>query len=210
MNIDWVNTILVSISMSVDCMTVGATDGIKEPGQKKRKLFLLSFLFGFFQYLMPTIGFFILYFILQYGLGTDTSAKIEAYIPWIAFGLLSLLGIKNLFEWFKERRSERLKTEEEKEKEEEPKKLKLPDMLLQSVATSIDALCIGFVYSPLECTILESQIIFLTIGAITFSLSAITTHFGRKIGNYLVKWAGLIAGIVFIAIGLKVLLEGIL
>ncbi len=66
MNIDWVNTILVSISMSVDCMTIGATDGIKEPGMKKRKLFLLSFLFGFFQYLMPTIGFFILYFILKF------------------------------------------------------------------------------------------------------------------------------------------------
>lgn len=85
-------------TLTVDCMTVGATDDIKEPGMKKRKPFLLSFLFVFFQYLMPTIGFFILYFILQYGLGRDTSAKIKVYIPWIAFGLLSLLGIKNLFE----------------------------------------------------------------------------------------------------------------
>lgn len=51
---------------------------------------------------------------------------------------------------------------------------------------------------------------YMTIGAITFVLSAITTHFGRKIGNYLVKWAGLIAGIVFIAIGLKILPEGTL
>lgn len=206
MNIDWLNTILVSISMSVDCMTVGATDGIREPAMKKRKLFLLTFLFGFFQYLMPTIGFFILYFILRYGLGDNVTSKIETYIPWIAFTLLSLLGIKNIIEWIKERHEKKENTETETE----PKTLKPSDMILQSIATSIDALCIGFVYSPLQYSILESQIIFLVIGAVTFILSSLTTLFGKKIGNYLIRWAGLIAGIVFIGIGLKILLEGIL
>lgn len=207
--IDWVNTIFVSISMSVDCMTVGATDGIKEPNMKKSKIFLLTFFFGLFQYLMPTIGYFIFYFVVNYGLSENVTTKMQTYVPWIAFVLLSLLGIKNIFEWVKEKIEEKKQSEDEKgdDKEEQPKSLNLPNMLIQGVATSIDALCIGFVYSPLEFDILNSQLIFMTIGIVTFVLSSITTLTGKKVGKYLINWAGLIAGLVFIAIGLKILLE---
>ena len=207
--IDWVNTILVSISMSVDCMTVGATDGIKEPNLKKSKIFLLTFFFGLFQYLMPTIGYFIFYFVVNYGLSENVTTKMQTYVPWIAFVLLTLLGIKNIFEWAKEKIEEKKQSEDKKDddKEEKPKSLNLPNMLIQGVATSIDALCIGFVYSPLEFDILNSQLIFMTIGIVTFVLSSITTLTGKKIGKYLINWAGLIAGLVFIAIGLKILLE---
>lgn len=205
--IDWVNTILVSISMSVDCMTVGATDGIKEPNMKKSKIFLLTFFFGLFQYLMPTIGYFIFYFVVNYGLSETVTEKMTTYVPWIAFVLLSLLGIKNIFEWVKEKIEEKKHKENQEDNVEQIKSLNLPNMLIQGVATSIDALCIGFVYSPLEYNILNSQLIFLTIGVVTFVLSSITTLTGKKVGKYLINWAGLIAGIVFIAIGLKILLE---
>lgn len=205
--IDWVNTILVSISMSVDCMTVGATDGIKEPNMKKSKIFLLTFFFGLFQYLMPTIGYFIFYFVVNYGLSETVTEKMTTYVPWIAFILLSLLGIKNIFEWVKEKVEEKKHKENQEDNNEQIKSLNLPNMLIQGVATSIDALCIGFVYSPLEYDILNSQLIFLTIGVVTFVLSSITTLTGKKVGKYLINWAGLIAGIVFIAIGLKILLE---
>lgn len=202
MNIDWLNTFLVAVSMSVDCMTVGATDGIKEPNMKKRKILLLSFFFGLFQYLMPTIGYFIFYLVVNYGLSESITQQMEKFVPWIAFTLLATLGIKNILEWFKER-----KEKKEEGKEEEIKELKFTGILVQSVLTSIDALCIGFVYSPLQNSILESQIIFLIIGVVTWILSFLTTVFGKKIGKYLLEWAELIAGIVFVAIGLKILLE---
>lgn len=106
------------------------------------------------------------------------------------------------------RKNRRKKHKENQEDNvEQIKSLNLPNMLIQGVATSIDALCIGFVYSPLEYNILNSQLIFLTIGVVTFVLSSITTLTGKKVGKYLINWAGLIAGIVFIAIGLKILLE---
>lgn len=202
MNIDWINSILVSVSMSVDCMTVGATDGIRYPKLRKRRIFLLSFFFGFFQYLMPTLGYFVFYLIMHFSLNDLIIEKLDTFIPWIAFALLTLLGIKNIIEWIKERK--------EKEEDEEiviASSIPFKDIILQSIATSIDALCIGFVYSPLQYSVLESQIVFLLIGGITFLLSSITTLTGKKIGRYLVKWAGLIAGIVFIGIGLKILLE---
>lgn len=212
MGIDWLNTILVSVSMSVDCMTVGATDGIKEPNMDKRKLFLLTAFFGLFQYAMPTIGYFIFYFVVNYGLSQTVTEKMDKYIPWVAFVLLAFLGVKNIIEWIKE------KLEEKKEKdnpdsegrEEVAKPLDFKNIILQSIATSIDALCIGFVYSPLDYSIGQSQLIFGIIGVITFVLSSITTLTGKKVGKYLVKWAGLIAGLVFIGIGLKILIESYL
>lgn len=201
MNIDWINSVLVSVSMSVDCMTVGATDGIKYPKLKKSRIFLLTFFFGFFQYLMPTLGYFVFYLIMKFSLNDRIIGKLDTFIPWIAFVLLALLGIKNIVEWVKER-----KKKEEDEEKEVSSSIRFKDIIMQSIATSIDALCIGFVYSPLQYSILESQVVFLLIGGITFLLSSVTTLTGKKIGKYLVKWAGLIAGIVFIGIGLKILL----
>lgn len=104
--IDWFNTILVSISMAVDCMTVGATDGIKEKEMKKRKIFFIAFMFGLFQGIMPVIGYFI---------GFSFQKQLEKYIPWIAFTLLSILGIKNIIEWIKDK-AKRKRVYKEKKK----------------------------------------------------------------------------------------------
>ena len=182
---------LVSVSMAVDCMTIGATDGIQEPDMKLRKSLLIAFFFGLFQGVMPVIGYFI---------GYGFKGVLEKYIPWIAFALLAFLGIKNIVEWIKERKEEKTEATEEKE----VKKLTLPTILLQSVATSIDALSIGFVY--LDSEIFDAMMVFLLIGVVTF----IALLLGKKIGSFLEKWAGLLAGIVFLIIGIKILLEGIL
>lgn len=202
MFINWINALLVSISMSVDCMTIGAADGIQYPKLEKWKIFLLAFLFGLFQAVMPTIGYFI---------GYSFQEVMEKYIPWIAFGLLGLLGVKNIIEWIKDRKEskeEKEEIQEEKEGDLPEKKLTIPAMLVQSVATSIDALCIGFVY--LNYSIPQAIAVFSMIGIITFLLSIMAIFLGRKIGPWLSSWAGLIAGIVFIALGLKILLESLL
>lgn len=191
--IDWVNTVSISVSMSLDACSVNAANGIKEENIKPIKLVLISLCFGIAQFLMPLIG---------YLVGLSLKQYIESFIPWIAFGLLLLLSIKSLIDWIKE-----IKQKDEKEIQKE-KRIKISEILIQTVATSIDALCIGFVY--IESPITEALIIFVTIGLITWVLSFLTGFFSKYLSKLLNKWSGLIASIVFFAIGLKILLEGIL
>lgn len=203
MGINWLNTFLVSCSMAIDCMSVGAADAINEPAMKKRKAVLIAFFFGLFQFLMPLIGYLIFYIVIHYGLGEDVTETLDRYIPWIAFALLSFLGIKSIVSWILERRKE--KTGEEVE----APVLSIGGIIFQAIATSIDALCIGFVYSPLEYDFGPAILIFGIIGGVTFLLALLALLLGRKIGDKFERWAGLIAGVAFIAIGLKILLEGI-
>lgn len=190
--LDWVNIVLTSLSMSVDAMTVSAVDSIQEKNMKKTKSILIALVFGFFQFIMPIIGYFI---------GYSFKDILEAYIPWIAFSLLTLLSIKSLIEWIKDRKKK-------DEGEEVNKKISLLVILVQGISTSIDALCIGFVY--LNLNIANAMIVFSIIGITTFLLSLLTSIFGNLLANKLEKWAGLIAAIVFLAVGLKILIEGLI
>ena len=190
---DWVNTILTALSMSVDAMTVGAVDGIKEKGMPIWKMILIALFFGVFQFGMPCIGYFV---------GQTFRQYVEVYIPWIGFGLLMILALKSLLDWIKDfrKRGENV--------EVETRYLTFIGLLIQSIATSIDALCIGFVYMNLQVP--QAMLTFGIIGITTFVLSFITTYFGHFFANKLEKWGSLIAAIVFIAVALKVLITGLL
>ena len=190
--LDWFNIVLTSLSMSVDAMTVSAVDSIQEKNMKKAKSILIALVFGLFQFIMPIIGYFI---------GYSFKDILEAYIPWIAFSLLTLLSIKSLIDWIKDRKKK-------DEGEEVNKKISILEILVQGISTSIDALCIGFVY--LNLNIANAMIVFSIIGITTFLLSLLTSLFGNLLANKLEKWAGLIAAIVFLAVGLKILIEGLI
>ncbi len=190
--IDWLETLLTSVSMSIDAMTVNATNGLKEKGMPIWKMLLISLSYGIFQFIMPCIGYFA---------GYAFKEQLEKYIPWIAFALLAALGIKSLIEWIKD-----FKKKDDEERLE-PKKIGFFEVLWQDIATAIDALCIGFVY--LELSIGNALIVFTIIGCVTFVLSFLTVLLAKQLAKYLEKWAGLIAAIVFIAVGLKILLEGL-
>lgn len=190
--LDWVNIVLTSLSMSVDAMTVSAVDSIQEKNMKKIKSILIALVFGLFQFIMPLIGYFI---------GYSFKDILEAYIPWIAFSLLTLLSIKSLIEWIKDRKKK-------DDGEEVNKKISILEILVQGISTSIDALCIGFVY--LNLNIANAMIVFSIIGITTFLLSLLTSIFGNLLANKLEKWSGLIAAIVFLAVGLKILIEGLI
>ena len=188
---DFIEVTLTSISMSIDAMTVNASNGIREKNMSIVKMIIISLVFGVFQFIMPLIG---------YLIGSTFKGAIENILPWIAFSLLLLLSIKSLIEWIKERK--------EKEEEIKVKKISPLDILMQGIATSIDALCIGFVY--LSLNIGEALIVFGIIGITAFILPFLTIIFARYLAKYLEKWAGLIASIVFLGIGIKILFEGIL
>lgn len=187
---NFVDAILTALSMSIDACTVNVVNGLEEKNMKIRKMLLISFVFGLFQFLMPVIGYFV---------GYSFKSYVEPYIPWIAFSLLLGLSIKAFIDWFKEFKS----------KEEIcDKKITFLNILIQGVATSIDALCIGFVF--LGYNIQDALITFGIIGITTFILSFIAVLISKQIAGKIQKRAGLIASLVFLTLAIKILLEGIL
>ena len=195
MNVDILTMILTSVSMSVDAMTVNATNGLEEKTIEQGKMEFLSFLFGIFQFGMPVLGYFV---------GQTFEQYVSAYIPWIGFGLLMLLGIKSLVDWIKET------VERKKGSSEEPRKKEIGvgKMLVEAIATSIDALCIGFAYMWLP--IGEAMLFFGVIGITTFILSYLSILLAKWLAKWLQNWAGLLAATVFMGIAIKILLEGLL
>ena len=195
MNVDILTMILTSVSMSIDAMTVNATNGLEEKTIKQGKMVFLSFLFGLFQSGMPVLGYFV---------GQTFEQYVSAYIPWIGFGLLMLLGIKSLVDWIKET------VERKKSGSEEPreKEISVGRMFVEAIATSIDALCIGFAYMWLP--IGEAMLFFGVIGITTFILSYLSILLAKWLAKWLQNWAGLLAAAVFMGIAIKILLEGLL
>ena len=195
MNVDILTMILTSVSMSIDAMTVNATNGLEEKTIEQGKMVFLSFLFGIFQFGMPVLGYFV---------GQTFEQYVSAYIPWIGFGLLMLLGIKSLVDWIKET------VERKKSGSEEPreKEISVGRMFVEAIATSIDALCIGFAYMWLP--IGEAMLFFGVIGITTFSLSYLSILLAKWLAKWLQNWAGLLAATVFMGIAIKILLEGLL
>lgn len=195
MNVDILTMILTSVSMSIDAMTVNATNGLEEKTIKQGKMVFLSFLFGLFQFGMPVLGYFV---------GQTFEQYVSAYIPWIGFGLLMLLGIKSLVDWIKETvKRKKGGSEEPREKE-----IGVGKMLVEAIATSIDALCIGFAYMWLP--IGEAMLFFGVIGITTFILSYLSILLAKWLAKWLQNWAGLLAAAVFMGIAIKILLEGLL
>ena len=195
MNVDILTMILTSVSMSIDAMTVNATNGLEEKTIKQGKMVFLSFLFGLFQFGMPVLGYFV---------GQTFEQYVSAYIPWIGFALLMLLGIKSLVDWIKET------VERKKGGSEEPreKEISVGRMFVEAIATSIDALCIGFAYMWLP--IGEAMLFFGVIGITTFILSYLSILLAKWLAKWLQNWAGLLAAAVFMGIAIKILLEGLL
>ena len=104
--------------MAVDATTVNAANGLEEPDMKVSKMAFIAGVFGLMQFIMPCIGYFIGYIFKSF---------LEAWIPWIAFALLTILAIKTFIDWLKERKGE---------EEVEKKKIGFGTIMLQGVATS--------------------------------------------------------------------------
>ena len=162
---DWPLVIITSFNMAIDASVTNACNAVRTGLKKWGLLLLAAFLFGLFQAAMPTIGYFV---------GYAFREVLETYIPYIAFALLTLLAIKSFVDFIKELRS----SEEERGGE-----LRFREILFQAVATSIDALCIGFTF--LSYSIPEALIVFSCIGGITFVVSFGCTLIGSVLSRHL-------------------------
>ena len=186
------NSILLGIGLAMDAFSVSLANGMNEPCMKKRKLCLVAGTFSLFQFLMPLVGWICVHTFLQY------FKAFEKLIPWIALALLAFIGGKMLWEGI------RCKGEEECG----CGGVGLVALLLQGVATSIDALSVGFTIA--EHTTMQAIVACLLIGVVTFGICVGGRLIGKKFGTVLAGKASIFGGAILIVIGLEIFITGIL
>ena len=213
-----IEIVLLGVALSMDACAVGMTDGMTHPKMPLHRVTFIAFLFGFFQFLMPLIGYYITGLLADAFL--STFEKISA---WVSFALLAYLGGKMVFdavcEW-REAKAEKSKTDGTCTGLSEDacplclkKELGFGQLLMQAIATSIDALAVGV---TLQMAALSTGLSLGAwgatgvIGVITMSLSFGAVFIGKLIGNKLADKAEFIGGLVLVGIGVKILLEGLL
>ncbi len=199
--------LFTGMALSMDACAVGMTNGMTESKMPLKKVLLIALFFGFFQALMPLIGYFITG--IMTGAFQETFEKISS---WISFILLAFLGGKMIWEFVKGCTCREIKTANGETAvvcERPNQTLTVGKLCVQAIATSIDALAIGVVMQ-LEGLVLGVWVSTLIIGITTFGLSILAVYIGKMVGDKLADKAGLCGGIVLVAIGLKILLEGLL
>ena len=179
----FVELLLIAIGLSMDAFSVSICKGLTTKKFSWRMALICGLWFGFFQALMPIVGYF---------LGAQFQEMIEAYDHWIAFGLLFLIGANMIREavWGKE--------------ENQDGSLGFKTMFLLAIATSIDALAVGVSFACIQVRLWS---LVLIIGLTTFLFSVLGVKIGNVFGSKYEKSAGIIGGIILILIGLKILLE---
>jgi len=180
---DILTLFLIAVGLAMDTFAISIAKGIVIERKRRRSALLLASFFGGFQALMPTIGYFA---------GLSLRELIMGIDHWIAFGLLTLIGSKMIYD----------STRKKNEKEDET--IKFHSLIVLSVATSIDALMVGLSFSFLQISILEP---ILLIGLVTFLLSLMGFFFGCSLGRVFGSKIRAVGGVILIAIGLRILLE---
>lgn len=189
--------LLLGVSLAMDAFAVSITDGMCYSNLNKGKGVAIPITFGLFQAAMPLGGYFLGYLIMDY---------IDAFDHFVAFGLLLIIGGKMILDGIKESRGN--------QEELKLKTFNYGEVLVQGVATSIDALAVGF--SMLAMTGITNSNVFgfvSIIGAVTFAISLGGVIIGVKIGKLFknkAHIAEIIGGLVLVAIGLKIMIEGII
>ena len=200
--------LFTGVALSMDACAVGMTNGMTDSKMPLKRVLIIAAFFGFFQFLMPLIGYFIT------GIMTDAfQSTFEKISSWISFILLAFLGGKMIWDFVKCNMLLKKSAESNDENAEpvvcEVQKLTIGQLCMQAIATSIDALAIGVV---MQLNGVQMGVWLSTgiIGVTTLLLATAAVYIGKKIGNKLADKAGLFGGIILVAIGLKILLEGLL
>ena len=181
----FLTNILLGIGLAMDAFSVSLANGLSEPCMKTGKMCAVSGTFAFFQALMPLIGWFCVSTIAQY------FEALKVLIPWIALGLLGFIGGKMLYEGIKSQSCPVV-----------PAVLGFGALLIQGIATSIDAVSVGFTIAGyLLPMALASSLI---IAAVTFAICMIGLYIGKKAGSCLSGKAGIVGGVILIFIGLEI------
>lgn len=184
----FLNSILLGVGLAMDAFSVSLANGLGEPAMKRKKMCGIAGVFSAFQFLMPMIGWICVSTIAQY------FRIFEKFIPWIALILLGYIGGKMLYEGITHKGGE-----------EETAAVSFKALLVQGVATSIDALSVGFTIA--EYHYVEALLACLLIGAVTFLICYAGLTIGKKAGTKLAGRAGILGGTILIFIGLEIFIS---
>ena len=208
--------ILVSLGLGVgltmDACAVSMSNGLNEPQMKFGKAALIAAMFGFFQALMPMIGW------VCVSLVAEQFEQFTKFIPYIALVLLAIVGGKMLYDGIKDIRKDKKRTENENGVEnstqQTARRLTFGVLFVQAIATSIDALSTGFSLVKIAGDNAASDwwkalISVGIIGVITFGFSLGSVYIGKKFGTKLGYKAQILGGVILIAIGLEIFITGV-
>ena len=184
------NSILLGVGLAMDAFSVSLANGLNEPAMKKSRMCSIAGVFGVFQAVMPLLGWICVHTIVT------VFTAFERFIPWIALVLLVYIGGKMIYEGIANKGSE-----------EEDTELKKGELFVQGVATSIDALSVGFAIA--EHTTVMAVSAAVIIGAVTFAICMCGLTIGKKFGTRLAGKASVFGGIILIGIGIEIFLTGI-
>ena len=185
------NSALLGVGLAMDAFSVSLANGLNEPKMKKDKMCGVAGVFALFQALMPMIGWLCVHMLVQY------FKAFEKFIPWIALVLLLFIGGKMLIEGIKN-----------KDGEVEKSEVGLAALMVQGVATSIDALSVGFTIS--EYGLVMALVCALIIAVVTFIICMAGLIIGKRVGTKLAGKAGILGGAILIFIGIEIFVTGVL
>lgn len=181
---DFFSILIIAIGLSADSFAVSLANGFGRSNLNHKNILLTAFCFAIFQAFMPLAG---------WQLGIKFSENIKAADHWIAFSLLTFIGLKMIYESIKH-----------KEKDTEIQSINIFTILAQSIATSIDALIVSISFAFIKVNIYETVLI---IGIVTFLFSVTGSYIGKNYGKKILKHTEIIGGIILILIGTKILIE---
>ena len=184
------NSFLLGVGLAMDAFSVSLANGLREPKMARRKMCVVAGVFAVFQALMPLLGWLCVHTVLEY------FSAFEKFIPWIALGLLGWIGGKMLLEGLRGEACE-----------EETCGVGLTALLVQGVATSIDALSVGFTIAEYDA--LMALVCAVIIAAVTFVICLGGIAIGKKFGTHLAGKAGILGGVILIFIGLEIFISGV-
>lgn len=180
----FLTVIFIAFGLAMDAFAVSVASGIAIKNLKINHALKIALSFGLFQAFMPLVGWLA-------GLGLRD--LISGFDHWVAFGLLSVIGCKMIYESFRIESAER-----------EFNPLNAYVLLILSIATSIDALAVGLSFGVLKVLIVKPVLI---IGSVTFVLSLLGIFIGKKVGHFFERHIETAGGLLLIGIGLKILIE---
>ena len=187
-----INSILFGVALAMDAFSVSVAAGLANPGMRKSRMATIAGTFCFFQIAMPLIGW------LCVRTVAERFALFQKAVPWIALVLLLFLGGKMIAEELAHR---------DAPQEADVKDLGGGELIAQGVATSIDALSVGFAIEelPWQAALTEA----LIIGAVTFAICVGGLLIGRKFGTKLSRWASILGGSILVLIGLEIFIKNL-
>lgn len=184
----FLNSALLGVGLAMDAFSVSLVNGLNEPKMSRKKMCGIACVFGVFQGVMPMAGWICIHSIVKY------FKAFEKAIPWIALALLLYIGIKMLIEGIKN-----------KGQDIEKPGVGIAALLVQGIATSIDALSVGFTIASYDW--LMAFIAASIIAVITFMISLVGINIGKLAGTKLSGIASIIGGIILIGIGLEIFIS---